>query len=149
MTREHQEQAALIEWRDWMTPRYPALQWLFAIPNGGKRDKITAARLKAEGVQPGVPDLFLPVVGRTGGAGLWIEMKTNTGRLSLDQQRWRDHLVDHYDYALCRNWIDAARVICTYLGIDPTSAGIAAQNGAEAAFCGNARDSRRREVAHE
>jgi len=47
---------------------------LFAIPNGGKRSKITAAILKREGVLAGVPDLFLakPAGGYN---GLFIEMK--------------------------------------------------------------------------
>lgn len=47
---------------------------LYAIPNGGKRNKMEAARFKRQGVKAGVSDLHLPVpVG--GFAGLWIEMK--------------------------------------------------------------------------
>ncbi len=69
---EHDHQRLTVAWfRD----RYPHLAGVFfAIPNGGKRDPVTAARLKAEGVLPGVPDLFLaaPIGGK---AGLWIEMK--------------------------------------------------------------------------
>lgn len=34
---------------------------MFAIPSGGARDVVTAGRLKAEGVKPGVPDVCLPV----------------------------------------------------------------------------------------
>ena len=40
--------------------RYPHLKGrLFAVPNGGRRDAITGAKLKAEGVVPGVSDLIL------------------------------------------------------------------------------------------
>lgn len=122
---EHDEQAALIEWADWLSLRHPRLAMLFAIPNGGARHKAVASRMKAEGVRRGVPDLFLPVVGVNGAAGLWIEMKTTRGRLSPEQIWWRDHLRDHYDYALCRNWQEAARRICAHLGIDAEAAGIA------------------------
>jgi hypothetical protein len=38
---------------------YPELMDLYAVPNGGARSKATAARLKMEGVLPGVLDLGL------------------------------------------------------------------------------------------
>ena len=47
---------------------------LFAIPNGGRRDAVTGARLKAEGVHPGIPDIFLAVPNQYR-SGLFIEMK--------------------------------------------------------------------------
>lgn len=43
---------------------------------------------KAEGVRPGVPDYI--VVGRDG--LLFIELKSKTGRVSLEQQHWLDSL---------------------------------------------------------
>lgn len=53
-------------------PQYRRL--LFHIPNGGKRTKIEASRLKAMGVLPGVPDLFLALP--SGGYhGMFIEVK--------------------------------------------------------------------------
>jgi hypothetical protein len=42
----------------WFRLQYPA-HTLFAIPNGGKRNAREAGILKAEGVLPGVADLFL------------------------------------------------------------------------------------------
>jgi hypothetical protein len=55
----------------------------YAIPNGGKRDVITAARLKAEGVQPGAPDLgfVLPF-----GLAAFLEIKAEKGRQSVSQE---------------------------------------------------------------
>lgn len=51
---------------------------LFAIPNGGRRDAVTGARLKAEGVHPGIPDIFLAVSDQLH-HGLFIELKRPKG----------------------------------------------------------------------
>ena len=58
---EHRIQAALFKWARYSAAETPVLRLMFAIPNGGARDAITGAILKAEGVKPGVPDVFLPV----------------------------------------------------------------------------------------
>lgn len=59
---------------------------VFAVPNGGSRDKREAARLKWQGVLPGVPDLIVMIDGRTFG----IELKAPKGRLSEDQKNIAD-----------------------------------------------------------
>ena len=51
---------------------------LFAIPNGGRRNAVTGARLKAEGVHPGIPDIFLAVSARHH-YGLCVELKRPKG----------------------------------------------------------------------
>ena len=112
---EHDDQAALFEWAALNEGRLPELALLFAIPNGGKRDKITAARLKAEGVKPGVLDIFLPVA-RLGKHGLWIELKAKGGRVSAEQHRWIDALRrEDYCVEVCWSWTDAVAEIETYL----------------------------------
>ena len=58
---ESQEQQALFSWAEYAKGLHPELGLLYHIPNGGKRDKLEAARLKLEGVKAGVPDLCLPV----------------------------------------------------------------------------------------
>jgi hypothetical protein len=58
---EHGHQTALFMKASQFATRYPELRLMFAIPNGGSRDKREAANLKAEGVKSGVPDVFLPV----------------------------------------------------------------------------------------
>lgn len=59
--------------------RYPKLKGrLFAVPNGGRRDAVTASKLKAEGVIAGVSDLILLKSNRDYGA-LLIEMKKKGG----------------------------------------------------------------------
>src|SRR5258708_278445 len=57
---EDGHQAALFCWAALNVGKYPALAYMFAIPNGGLRDVRTATNLKAEGVKAGVPDIFLP-----------------------------------------------------------------------------------------
>lgn len=85
---EHDEQVALMKWAEHKSRLLPELGLLFANANGGKRHMSVAKRLKAEGVKPGVPDLFLPVA-RHGYHGLFIEMKRKTNsRSSKEQQQW-------------------------------------------------------------
>jgi len=47
---ESTEQQALFEWAEFAAKKTPELKLLFAVPNGGKRNITTAARLKKEGV---------------------------------------------------------------------------------------------------
>lgn len=54
----------------------------FHVPNGEKRDPRTAAKLQAMGVRPGVSDLVVIV----GGRAHFIELKTEKGRVSVDQK---------------------------------------------------------------
>ena len=78
---EHDEQAAAVAWARANVARYPALRWLFSIPNGGHRRIRQAALLKEEGVLRGVADLCLPFP-NTLYHGLYIEVKRTDGRHS-------------------------------------------------------------------
>lgn len=53
----------------------------FAVPNGGVRSKTEAARMKATGTKPGVPDLVIVREGRFYG----LELKAEKGRVSEAQ----------------------------------------------------------------
>ena len=82
---EHAMQCAVIKACRYLERDHPEVKYLFAVPNGGARHPAVAAKLKAEGVRRGVPDLFLPlpIPGRY--AGLWIEMKAHGGRITQNQ----------------------------------------------------------------
>lgn len=88
----------------------------YAIPNGGGRSKREAGRLKAEGVRAGVADVFVsyPTENPQADAdsplyhGLYIEMKSLTGRPSREQQEWiRASLALGYAACVCQG-ADAA-----------------------------------------
>lgn len=114
---EHDEQVALFSFaalHEWHEPR---LAVLFAIPNGGARHPATGAKLKAEGVRPGVPDVMLAVPGGDGDHGLFIELKrTRGGTVSSEQRAWHDRLRRQgYRVEVCRGWIEAVAAIADYL----------------------------------
>ena len=73
------------------------------------------ARLKAMGMQTGFPDLFLAVPSR-GMHGLFIEMKSETGRLEPSQREMLALLSEQgYATAICRSLDDFQHVIDSYL----------------------------------
>ena len=88
---EHQSQVALFEWAAENEAKHPDLHWLFAVPNGSYKSKAAAGRFKAEGLKPGVLDVWLPVA-RGAHPGLVIEMKIAPNRLTKDQEAWKGHL---------------------------------------------------------
>lgn len=113
---EGEEQAVLFSWARMNLRKYPELGLLFHIPNGGKRGKAEAARFKAEGVKPGVPDLFLPVA-RGKYHGLFIELKRKRGgRVSDEQDHWIMELQwQGYRAEVAHGWQEAAEIIKEYL----------------------------------
>ena len=115
---EHTEQVALFEWAATFAPRYPQLDLLFAVPNGGHRHISVAARLKREGTRAGVPDILLPVPSK-GWHGLFIELKYGKNKTSKTQDWWLARLTEQeYLAVVCYGWRDAAETIKDYLGID-------------------------------
>lgn len=110
---EHRLQAACVRW---FRLQYPALRNnLFAVPNGGRRDKATGAKLKEEGVVAGVSDLILLCRNETYGA-LLIEMKTPAGSQSPSQKEWQNTMEsDGYHYVVCRSIEDFRREVDDYL----------------------------------
>jgi hypothetical protein len=112
---EEQEQIALFKWAKLQENVYPALRFLHHIPNGGKRDKITAARLKAAGVKAGVPDICLPVPAGEYN-GLYIEMKYGNNKPSPEQIQWLiDLAAMRHKTAVCYSMEEAKEEILAYL----------------------------------
>lgn len=113
---EAEEQAALFEWADWMRSTYPELALMFHVPNGGSRNRIEAARMKGQGVKPGVPDIVLPAP-RGRYHGLFIELKRlRDGRISNDQKIWLTALGGQgYKCLVCFGAEEAKKEILKYL----------------------------------
>lgn len=114
---EHHLQTQSVAWFGWQYPTLADL--LFAIPNGGKRSKATAGKLKAEGVRAGVADLFLSVA-RQGCHGLYIEMKTATGAQRTSQRRFQQRVTtEGYAYVIARSLEEFQRHVHAYLATPP------------------------------
>lgn len=112
----------------------PELQWLHAIKNAGHGDAIRGARNAAEGIKPGVPDMFLPVPIwvadplsdlRSLKYGLYIELKRpksngkNKGIVGNDQTPWMQYLSSvGYAVDVCYGWVEAKDALLKYLGRD-------------------------------
>jgi hypothetical protein len=123
---EHEHQKALITWAARMRlPPAPDVQpgatvfdYLLAIPNGGRRWKAEAARLKAEGVKAGASDLLLPLR-RHGFGGLWLELKAPGVKKPTDLQAdWIARMrLAGYRAEWRAGWLEGAAVIAEYCGI--------------------------------
>jgi hypothetical protein len=113
---ESRIQRAVIQWWALAHKAFGVREFLlFAIPNGGRRDVITASIMKAEGVRRGTSDLFLavPMCGRH---GLWIEMKAPDGVLKPEQKTFQDEVAGlGYAVSVCRSFNEAMNLITDYL----------------------------------
>lgn len=113
---EHAHQVAVFVWAALNYSKYPELRMMFAIPNGGERNKIVAANLKAEGVKAHVPDIFLPVA-RGSWHGLFLEGK-KPGKHHVDpgqKQCIKDLIEQGYGACIFVGWEQAAAIITAYL----------------------------------
>ena len=114
---KHQEN--VIKWTQQPSvhDRWPELSLLHHIPNGGTRKPAEAKHLKDQGVKRGVPDLCLPVP-RGKYHGLYIEMKTEHGHTSDEQEWWGDKLsAQGYAWKVCHGWQAAVSVLEWYMSI--------------------------------
>lgn len=110
---EHRLQVACVNWYRLQHRKYA--DSLIAVPNGGKRDKTTAKKMKAEGQLAGVADLILLKSNKYYGA-LMIEMKTRTGRQAETQKQWQEYIEQQgYKYVVCRSIEDFVREVNDYL----------------------------------
>lgn len=143
---EHDEQTAFFKlvrtYRE--DPRYPKLNRVFAVPNGGHRHDTVALKLSEEGVEPGVPDVLVlcrggetvPYLLETDMAWrvmycrpfMAIEFKRAdrrneklkgvfTGGLSDYQLAWATEVVEETGrYVVAYSWVEAWEELCDYLG---------------------------------
>ncbi|MCL2652087.1 MAG: VRR-NUC domain-containing protein [Candidatus Azobacteroides sp.] len=110
-TVEHDIQATAIRWFRYQYPNHI----IYAVPNGSYRNKITAARLKEEGVLAGVPDVFIPVA-RKDFHGLYVEFKAEKNRLTQSQILIIDKLMQEgYQCEVCYSFDDFRKIVNNYL----------------------------------
>ncbi len=133
---EHTEQVALFQFLKTIEMKHYAIKSIYAIPNGGLRNKAVAGKLKAEGVKSGVLDVHLPAVSyavehkgkiinlspdkeNIQYIGLWVEMKYGKNKLTDNQAIWKKNLEElGHRVVVCYSWVDAANEIMAYLGIE-------------------------------
>lgn len=118
MNLEHGHQVALVNW--WALEanrRGLDARLLVAIPNGGHRHPVVAAKMKAEGVRSGMPDLFLFIpVNQYHGLAIELKAPSKTARVSPAQNEMMGLLSDQGYLALVAwGWEDAMKQILLYL----------------------------------
>ncbi len=102
---EHVIQCKAVQWIKQYTPYV-----VYAVPNGGKRGKLEAMRLRAEGVLAGIPDIHIPAL------ALYIEMKTAVGKVSPVQKDVHEQLRrDGQAVHVCRSLEDVQDIVSVYM----------------------------------
>jgi hypothetical protein len=96
--QEHYEQVIIF---DYFERKHPEIyELLHATPNGGKRTKATAGKMKAEGQKKGYPDMSLDMP-RGVYHGMRLELKEPDGKgPSTEQIEWLNRLRNQGYYAV-------------------------------------------------
>ena len=111
-----QESNLQIQCVKWFRLQYPNVI-IASIPNGGKRNAITASILKQEGVLAGMPDLIV-CCAKNGYSGLFIEMKYGKNRLTDEQKEFGDYVNKQgYCTAVAYSAEEAIEIIDDYLSL--------------------------------
>ena len=109
-----QESNLQIQCVKWFRLQYPNVI-IASIPNGGKRNAITASILKQEGVLAGMPDLIV-CCAKNGYSGLFVEMKFGKSKLSANQVEVIEKLKQEgYKVEVCYTFDEFVKVCNEYL----------------------------------
>lgn len=112
---EHEIQVAFFERVRAHEEAIPELRWTHATPNGGKRTKATSGKLWAEGVRKGVADIHHPYA-HGGYHSLWIELKTERGKLRPEQREFLKEMSSTGHMAVvCRSVDEAWDLLLGYV----------------------------------
>jgi hypothetical protein len=120
-SHEHVEQSAYFYWVRSHENLHRALPFIHAVPNGRQRTWFDAKWLKAEGVRPGPPDVYLDYESQHNNyPGFRLEFKApgKGNEATPDQMLWLQHLYDQgYYVAIVDAWQEAAWITAWYLGL--------------------------------
>lgn len=114
---KHEEADMQAEFFDKVFKVFPTLprKLLFAVPNGGSRNKIEAANMKRQGVTSGIADVIL-LIPKKGYCSLCLEFKTSIGRQSDEQKEFqRQAEACRSKYVIVRSAMEAIEMIKGYL----------------------------------
>ena len=108
---EDWQQKQLVQW----CRQFAWGQFLYHIPNETTGGQAWVVRNRQMGCKKGVPDLCLPIP-MHGYHGLYIELKTERGKLSLEQKRWLKALSTMgYKAECCYGWESARNILEEYM----------------------------------
>ena len=112
---EHQVQVQLFEWAQLQAGKYPELELLNGSLNGVRLRIGQAVKAKRGGMKRGYPDIFLPI--RRGQySGLFIELKIDRNKPSLEQRDWISALRGQgYKAEVCWGFDEAKDMILNYV----------------------------------
>lgn len=126
--RELWEQAELFKFLRLWSHVYPQFAWIHSIPNGANLSPVERGKITASGRTAGVWDIFVPIptfnrsLDVVNSCGLYIEMKDRGRKLTPEQEAYRAFLEPRgYTFRIAYDWIEAAREILNYLGIEDPS----------------------------
>ncbi|MCL2596246.1 MAG: VRR-NUC domain-containing protein [Paludibacter sp.] len=109
--QEHNLQVGCINWFRLQYPKYI----IYAIPNGGQRNAIVAAKMKAEGVLSGTPDLCIPVA-KGGYHALYIELKVGKNKPTNNQISVMEKLQNEgYKCEVCYSFDEFQKIVAEYM----------------------------------
>jgi len=123
INREDSEQSAFFNYLRLRQPE--VFDLAYHVPNGGSRKggAREGARLKAQGVKAGVPDICIALP-RGGYMGLYIEFKAtppNDAVVSKTQKEWLGRLdAQGYRAVLCKGLQALINEVEAYLALPPT-----------------------------
>lgn len=115
--KDNEEERIQIEFFKLVKLFFPKLpdKLLFAVPNGGSRNKIEAINLKRQGTTAGVSDVIL-LIPKKGYASLCIEFKTKKGIQSDEQIEFQRQAENcHSKYVIVRSAMQAIEELKRYL----------------------------------
>lgn len=113
---ESQIQIMIFDWASFQKGKYPELELMFHVPNGGSRHVLEAVNLKKQGVKSGVPDIVLPAP-KGKYHGLYLELKATKKNKPSDNQKWWIEELNNQGYKaeVAYGFDEAIQVITSYL----------------------------------